>query len=138
MGIRLTANSDGTGLAWTLQPSYDNGNGNGNGNGDLALAAGPSLWTDEQLEALIGSNPSQQNREMALSSRVGYGIRLQSSYLLLTPFTQVRIRQGSSQRIGLGLALEGNSWNLELSSSTENTANSSPTTKTELNFSKKL
>ena len=129
--LRLTANSDGTGLAWTLQPSY------GNGNGNLALAAGPSLWTDEQLEALTGSNPSRSG-EMALSSRVGYGIRLQSGELLLTPFTELSLREAGSQHIGLGLALEGNSWNVELSSSTEKGANSSPTTKTELNFSKKL
>ena len=131
MGIRLTANSDGTGLAWTLQPSY------GASNGDLALAAGPSLWTDEQLEALTGSNPSRSGG-VEWSSRVGYGIHLQSGELLLTPFTQVRLWEGTSHRIGLGLTLEGNSWNLELSSSTEKGANSSPTTKTELNFSKKL
>ena len=130
--LRLTANSDGTGLAWTLQPSY------GTGNGDLALAAGSSLWTDEQLEALTGSNSAQENRETALSSRVGYGIHLQSSDLLLTPFTEVRLSEAGSQHVGLGLALEGNSWNVELSSSTEKGANSSPTTKTELNFSKKL
>ena len=130
--LRLTANSDGTGLAWTLQPSY------GAGNGDMALAAGPSLWTDEQLEALTGSSSAQESGEMALSSRVGYGIRLQPSDLLLTPFTEMRFSEAGSQHIGLGLALEGNSWNVELSSSTENTANSSPTTKTELNFSKKL
>ena len=37
MGPRLISNSDGTGLAWTFQPSY------GTGNGDMALAAGPSL-----------------------------------------------------------------------------------------------
>ena len=131
MGLRLTANTNGTGLAWTLQPSY------GASDGDFALAAGPSLWTDEQLEALTGSNPSRSG-EMALSSRVGYGIYLRSGELLLTPFTQVRLWEGTSHRIGLGLALEGNSWNLELSSSTESTANASPTTKTELNFSKKL
>ena len=50
----------------------------------------------------------------------------------------MRFREAGSQHIGLGLALEGNSWNLELSSSTEKGANSSPTTKTELNFSKRL
>ena len=130
--LRLTANTDGSGLAWTLQPSY------GAGNGDLALAAGPSLWTDEQLGSLTGSNPSQQSGEIALSSRVGYGIHLQSSELLLTPFTEVRLSEAGSQHIGLGLTLEGNSWNVELSSSTEKGANASPTTKTELNFSKKL
>ena len=130
--LRLTANSDGTGLAWTLQPSY------GNGDGDMALAAGPSLWTDEQLEALTGSDAAQQSGEIALSSRVGYGIRLQSSDLLLTPFTEVHLWEAGSQHIGLGLALEGNSWNVELSSSTEKGANASPTTKTELSFSKRL
>ena len=131
MGLHLTANSDGSGLAWTLQAFY------GASDGDLALAAGPSLWTDEQLEALTGSNPSRSG-EMALSSRVGYGIHLQSSDLLLTPFTEVRFREAGSQHIGLGLALQTSSWNVELSSSTEKSANSSPTTKTELNFSKKL
>ena len=130
--LRLTANSDGTGLAWTLQPSY------GAGNGDMALAAGPSLWTDEQLEALTGSSSAQESGEMALSSRVGYGIHLQSGELLLTPFTEVRLSEAGSQHIGLGLALEGNSWNVELSSSTEKGANASPTTKTELSFSKRL
>ena len=138
MGIRLTSNTNGTGLAWTPQPFYGASNGNGNGNGDFALAAGPSLWTDEQLEALTGSNPSQQSGEMALSSRVVYGIYLRSGDLLLTPFTEVRLSEAGSQHIGLGLTLEGASWNVELSSSTENTANASPTTKTELNFSKKL
>ena len=132
MGLRLTANTNGTGLAWTLQPSY------GTSNGDMALAAGPSLWTDEQLEALTGSNPSQQNREMALGSRVGYGIRFQPSDLLLTPFTEVRFREAGSQHIGLGLTLQTSSWNLELSSSTENTANASPTGKVQLSFSKRL
>ena len=130
--LRLTANSDGTGLAWTLQPSY------GAGNGDMALAAGPSLWTDEQLEALTGSSSAQESGEMALSSRVGYGIRLQPSDLLLTPFTEMRFSEAGSQHIGLGLALQTSSWNVELSSSTEKGANSSPTTKTELNFSKQL
>ena len=75
---------------------------------------------------------------MALSSRVGYGIHLQSGDLLLTPFTEVRLSEAGSQHIGLGLTLEGNSWNVELSSSTENTANASPTGKVELNFSKRL
>ena len=56
----------------------------------MALAAGPSLWTDEQLEALTGSGSAQESGEMALSSRVGYGIHLQSSELLLTPFTELR------------------------------------------------
>ena len=37
MGIRLTANTANTGLAWTLQPSY------GASDGDMPLAAGPSL-----------------------------------------------------------------------------------------------
>ena len=129
--LRLTANSDGTGLAWELQPSY------GASDGDMALAAGPSLWTDEQLQALTGSS-SAQSGEIALSSRVGYGIHLQSGDLLLTPFTEVRLWQGNSQRIGLGLALEGNSWNVELSSSTENTTNTSPTGKVQLSFSKRL
>ena len=130
--LRFTSRPDGSGLAWTLQPSY------GASDGDMALAAGPSLWTDEQLEALTGSGSAQENREIALSSRVGYGIHLQSGELLLTPFTEMRFREAGSQHIGLGLALQTSSWNVELSSSTENTANSSPTTKTELNFSKKL
>ena len=75
---------------------------------------------------------------MALSSRVGYGIHLQSSDLLLTPFTEVRLSEAGSQHIGLGLALQTSSWNLELSSSTEKGTNSSPTGKVELNFSKRL
>ena len=131
--LRFTSRPDGTGLAWELQPSY------GARDGDMALSAGgPSLWTDEQLEALTGSNPSQQSGETALSSRVGYGIRLQPSDLLLTPFTEMRFSEAGSQHIGLGLSLEGNSWNLELSGSTENTTNASPTTKGQLTFSKRL
>ena len=75
---------------------------------------------------------------MEWSSRVGYGIRLPSSDLLLTPFTEVRLSEAGSQHIGLGLALEGNSWNLELSGSTENATNASPTGNLQLNFSKRL
>ena len=75
---------------------------------------------------------------MALSSRVGYGIHLQSGELLLTPFTEVRFREAGSQHIGLGLALEGNSWDVELSGSTEKGANASPTGKVQLSFSKRL
>ena len=127
--LRLTANTDGTGLSWELQPSY------GAGNGDLALADGPALWTDEQLEALAGSNPSPSG-ETALSSRVAYGIRLQPFALLLTPLAEVRLSEGNRHR--MGLALETSSWNLELSSSTENTANPSSITKTELTFSRQL
>ena len=131
--LRLTANSDGTGLAWTLQPSY------GAGNGDVALAAGPSLWTDEQLERLTGAGAAQQEgQHLEWSSRVGYGIRLESSDLLLTPFTEVRLWEGTSHRIGLGLTVEANSWNLEFSGSTEHTTNASPTGNLQLNFSKRL
>ena len=133
--LRLTANSDGTGLGWTLQPSY----GAGTGNGDVALAAGPSLWTDEQLESLTGAGAAQQEgQHLEWSSRVGYGIRLESSDLLLTPFTEVRLWEGTSHRIGLGLTVEANSWNLEFSGSTEHTTNASPTGNLQLNFSKRL
>ena len=133
--LRLTANSDGTGLGWTLQPSY----GAGTGNGDVALAAGPSLWTDEQLESLTGAGAAQQEgQHLEWSSRVGYGIRLESSDLLLTPFTEVRLWEGSSHRIGLGLTVEAASWNLEFSGSTEHTTNASPTGNLQLNFSKRL
>ena len=131
--LRLTSNSDGTGLAWTLQPSY------GAGNGDVALAAGPSLWTDEQLERLTGAGAAQQEgQHLEWSSRVGYGIRLESSDLLLTPFTEVRLWEGTSHRIGLGLTVEAASWNLEFSGSTEHITNSSPTGNLQLNFSKRL
>ena len=131
--LRLTANSDGTGLGWTLQPSY------GAGNGDVALAAGPSLWTDQQLESLTGAGAAQQEgQHLEWSSRVGYGIRLQHSELLLTPFTEVRLWQGSSHRIGLGLTVEAASWNLEFSGSTEDSGNASPTGNLQLNFSKRL
>ena len=58
--------------------------------------------------------------------------------MLLTPFTEVRFPEAGSQHIGLGLALQTSSWNLELPSSTEKGADASPTTKMELNFSKKL
>ena len=75
---------------------------------------------------------------MALSSRVGYGIHLQSGELLLTPFTQVRLWEGTSHRTGLGLTIEGASWNVELSFSTENATNASPTGNLQLNFSKRL
>ena len=104
----------------------------------MALAAGPSLWTDEQLEALTGSGSAQQSGEMALSSRVGYGIHLQSGDLLLTPFTEVSLSEGSSHRIGLGFSVETLSWDVELSGSMENSGNASPTGKVELNFSKQL
>ena len=131
--LRLSSHSDGTGLGWTLQPSY------GAGNGDVALAAGPSLWTDQQLEALTGAGAAQQEgQHLEWSSRVGYGIRLESSHLLLTPFTEVRLWQGTSHRIGLGLTVEANSWNLEFSGSTEHTTNASPTGNLQLNFSKRL
>ena len=131
--LRLSSNSDGTGLAWTLQPSY------GAGNGDVALAAGPSLWTDQQLERLTGAGAAQQEgQHLEWSSRVGYGIRLPSSDLLLTPFTEVRFWEGSSHRIGLGLTVEAASWNLEFSGSTEHTTNASPTGNLQLNFSKRL
>ena len=131
--LRLTANSDGTGLGWTLQPSY------GAGTGDVALAAGPSLWTDEQLESLTGAGAAQkEGQHLEWSSRVGYGIHLQSGELLLTPFTEVRFREAGSQHIGLGLTLEGHSWNVEFSGSTEHTTNASPTGNLQLNFSKRL
>ena len=104
----------------------------------MALAAGPSLWTDEQLEALTGSSSAQENREMALSSRVGYGIHLQSGDLLLTPFTEVRLSEAGSQHIGLGLTLEGNSWNVEFSGSSEGSGSTAPTGKLQLNFSRRL
>ena len=81
MGLRLTANTDGNGLAWTLQPSY------GAGNGDLALAAGPSLWTDEQF----GSTDRLQSFSEWGDGPQQHGIHLQSGELLLTPFTQVRL-----------------------------------------------
>ena len=130
--LRFSSRADGTGLAWTFQPSY------GASGGDVALAAGPSLWTDEQLESLSGSSPSQESREITLSSRLGYGIRFQSGDLLLTPFTEVSLSEGSSHRIGLGFSVETLSWDVELSGSMENSGNASPTGKVELNFSKQL
>ena len=130
--LSFSSRADGTGLAWELQPSY------GASAGDVALAAGPSLWTDQQLESLAGSSPSQENREITLSSRPCYGIRFQSGDLLLTPFTEVRLSQGSSHRIGLGFSMETISWDVELSGSMENSGNASPTGKVELNFSKRL
>ena len=130
--LNFTSRPDGTGLAWELQPSY------GAGDGDVGLAAGPSLWTDQQMETLTGSGASQENREMALSGRVGYGIRLQPGDWLLTPFTEVHLWQGNSHRIGLGLTLEDNSWYVEFSGSTEGGGNASPTGTVELSFSKWL
>ena len=57
---------------------------------------------------------------------------------VVTPFTELSLREAGSQHIGLGLTIEGNSWNLELSGSTENATNASPTGNLQLNFSKRL
>ena len=128
--LRFNSRPDGGGLAWELEPSY------GTGAGDFALAGGQALWTDEQLEALTGH--SSRDGEMEISSRVGYGIHLQEGELLLTPFTELSLYQGGSRSLGLGLALETPSWDVELSASTETNGSASPTNKLQLTFSKKL
>ena len=129
--LSFRTHPDGSGLAWELQPSY------GYGAGEFALAGEQvSLWSDEQLEALTGH--SSRDGEMEVSSRVGYGIHLQNGELLLTPFTELRLGEGGSRSLGLGLALETPSWDLELSASTETNGSASPTNKLQLTFSKKL
>ena len=128
--LRFTARPDGGGLAWELEPSY------GTGAGDFVLAGGQALWTDEQLEALTGH--SSRDGEMEVSSRVGYGIHLQDGALLFTPFTELSLYQGGSRSLGLGLALETPSWDVELSVSTKINGSASPTNKLQLTFSRKL
>ena len=129
--LRFSSRTDGTGLAWYMQPSYGSP-------GHGALAGEPSLWTDEQLESLAASRSSHQQEGMEFSSRLGYGIRLHNSALLLTPFTEVRLDGGSSRLHRAGLNLEGVLWEVTLTGSREDSGNSSETEKLELIFSRQL
>ena len=129
--LQFSTRPDGTGLAWTLQPSY------GSDDGALALADGLALWSDEQLATLTGSD-TQQRRQLALSSRMGYGIRLQDRDLLLTPFTELRFSKEGSRSLGLGLSMETTSWDVELTGSAEGSGGNPATGKVQLIFSTKL
>ena len=129
--LQFSTRPDGTGLAWTLQPSY------GSDDGALALADGLALWSDEQLATLTGSD-TQQRRQLALSSKMGYGIRLQDRDLLLTPFTELRFSKEGSRSLGLGLSMETTSWDVELTGSAEGSGGNPATGKVQLIFSTKL
>ena len=129
--LLFSSHQDGTGLALELQPSYGP-------YGDLASDQ-VSLWNDQQLQHLNGSNAgAQQLGTMALKTNIGYGFLLPERNLLLTPFAEAAFTQDSYQQIGLGLSMDAPSWNLKLSGSREESSNTAPTGTVTLMFSKQL
>ena len=132
--LRFRSQPDGSGLAWEIQPSY------GYDAGTFALGGEQvSLWSDEQLASLSGGGDGAEGGgEMELSSRLGYGIRLWDGDRLLTPFTELRLSDGGSRSVGLGLSLSTPSWEVELKGASEGGSGSAATGKVDLTFSRKL
>ena len=129
--LRFSSQQDGTGLAFQLQPSF--------GPYGEVGSEQASLWNDQQLDALTGWNGNgQQGAAMALKSTIGYGFLLPDSNLLLTPFAEAAFTQATSHQIGLGISMEGPSWQVKLSGSREESSNSAPTGTLKLMFSKQL
>ena len=129
--LRFSSQQDGTGLAFQLQPSF--------GPYGEVGSEQASLWNDQQLDALTGWNGNgQQGAAMALKSTIGYGFLLPDSNLLLTPFAEAAFTQATSHQIGLGISMEGPSWQVKLSGSREESSNSTPTGTLKLMFSKQL
>ena len=129
--LRFSSQEDGTGLALQLQPSYG-------GYGEVGSQQA-SLWNDQQLNDLTGwSGNGQPGGDMALKSTMGYGFLLSDSNVLLTPFAEVAFTQGSRHQIGLGLSMEGSSWQVKLSGSREESSSTAPTGTVKVMFSKQL
>ena len=80
----------------------------------------------------------QQGAAMALNSTISYGFRLPDSNLLLTPFAEAAFTQATSHQIGLGLSMEGPSWEVKLTGSREESSSTAPTGTVKLMFSKQL
>ena len=113
-------------------PSYGN-------YGALGAQQDNSLWNDQQINALTGqSTLSQQEEHIALKSMIGYGFQLQDSDLLLTPFTQLALTQGSRSLIELGLTMEAPLWKVTLTGSRNETAASPSTGNVKVMFSRQL
>ena len=129
--LRFSSQEDGTGLALQLQPSYG-------GYGEVGSQQA-SLWNDQQLDALTGWNgEAQQGGAMALKSTMGYGILLPAGNVLLTPFAEVAFTEGNRQQIGLGISMEGSSWEVKLSGAREESSSTAPTGTVKVMFSKQL
>ena len=129
--LRFSSQEDGTGLALQLQPSYG-------GYGEVGSQQA-SLWNDQQMDALTGWNgDSQPGGTMALKGTMGYGFLLPAGNVLLTPFAEVAFAQGSRQQVGLGLSMEGPSWQVKLSGSREESSSTAPNGMVKLMFSKQL
>ena len=129
--LRFSSQEDGTGLALQLQPSY--------GEYGEVGSQQASLWNDQQLDALAGWNgDSQAGGAMALKSTMGYGFLLPAGNVLLTPFAEVAFIQGNRQQIGLGISMQGSSWEVKLSGSREESSNTAPNGTVKVMFSKQL
>ena len=130
--LRFSSQQDGTGLVLELQPSYGN-------YGAVGAQQDNSLWNDQQINALTGQTTlSQQEDHIALKSMIGYGFQLQDSDLLLTPFTQLALTQGSRSLIELGLTMEAPLWEVTLTGSRNETASSPSTGNVKVMFSRQL
>ena len=75
---------------------------------------------------------------MALKSTIGYGFLLPDNNLLLTPFAEVAFSEGNRQQTGLGITMEGHSWQVKLSGSRQESSTSAPNGTLKLMFSKQL
>ena len=129
--LRFATQQGGTGLALQLQPSYGPYGETGRQQA--------SLTDDQQLDALTGWNGNgQPGGAMALKSTMGYGILLPDRDVLLTPFAEVAFTEGSRHQIGLGLSMEGSSWEVKLSGSREESSGTTPNGTLKVMFSKQL
>ena len=126
--LRFSPQQDGTGIAFQLQPSYG-----------AVGSEQASLTNDQQLQHLSGWNgDGQSGGTMALKTTIGYGVLLPDSHLLLTPFAEVAFTKASNQQIGLGISMEGSSWQVKLSGSREVGSSTAPHDTLKPMFSKQL
>ena len=129
--LRFSSQQDGTGLALQLQPSYGP-------YGEVGGQQAP-LTDDQQLDELTGWNgDGQPGGAMVLKSIMGYSFLLSEGNMLLTPFAEVAFTEGSRHQIGLGLSMEGHSWEVKLTGSREESSSTAPTGTVKVMFSKQL
>ena len=64
--------------------------------------------------------------------------QLPASNVLLTPFAEVAFTQGSNHQVGLGLSMEGSSWEVKLSGAREESSSTASEGTVKVMFSKQL
>ena len=92
LAVSFDAGIRGEGLHFVVAPNW----------GDFSLGA-EGIWSVSQ--AVKAFDAIESDPEMALETRVGYGMNLPNNGGLLTPFAELRMLAGTPPRVGLGAEL---------------------------------